>query len=477
MKVGTLRAGTSNSLGEDAQGGRSRSEPAASGRRRSRLEVRLAALLLLAPLLGAAGVVAAELVPDTRIADQLVEAHATGVLPESGLLEQTPLGTAPARYTECTSFSLGLGDRPGAGLFDRAMLSPAYTGCGRLTARLDTYGDTEALEPGTPYLRYWHGYAVISRPTLALAGVRGTRWVAIALSGVAIAALAVAVRRRWGTGVALVLVGPAILTTDTLLGGLSATTAWGGACAWLGGWLTFTVVEARPAARAAALAGAVAGALTAYGDLMTTMPGARALAGAGAALGAATPGREGPARGAWRLGGIAMAGWLVGLAWMWASKWIIAAAVLGIREVDETVRTQIAFRVSGDSRGTTGARSEGIMRNLRMWWEQPWTPWVVLGAVGGVAVLVVLALRRRPWRAVSWSLLLFAVGSFAVTLAWYAALNNHSQIHPQLVYRSLPLSLGASAAMAVVALRREAMWARAVPAPAGPYGEGGDRPA
>ncbi len=96
MKVGTLRAGTSNSLGEDAQGGRSRSEPAASGRRRSRLEVRLAALLLLAPLLGAAGVVAAELVPDTRIADQLVEAHATGVLPESGLLEQTPLGTAPA---------------------------------------------------------------------------------------------------------------------------------------------------------------------------------------------------------------------------------------------------------------------------------------------------------------------------------------------------------------------------------------------
>ena len=98
------------------------------------------------------------------------------------------------------------------------------------------------------------------------------------------------------------------------------------------------------------------------------------------------------------------------------------------------------------------------------------------GEKQGALVLIALGILGLAGAALLWSPR-FGLRSFAVTLAWYAALNNHSQIHPQLVYRSLPISLGASAAMAVVALRREAMWARAVPAPAGPYGEGGDRPA
>ena len=38
-------------------------------------------------------------------------------------------------------------------------------------------------------------------------------------------------------------------------------------------------------------------------------------------------------------------------------------------------------------------------------------------------------------------------------MSWYLALNNHSQIHPQLVYRSLPIAFGAVAALVVAASR------------------------
>ena len=38
-------------------------------------------------------------------------------------------------------------------------------------------------------------------------------------------------------------------------------------------------------------------------------------------------------------------------------------------------------------------------------------------------------------------------------VSWYLALNNHSQIHPQLVYRSLPIAFGAVASLVYAASR------------------------
>ena len=118
------------------------------------------------------------------------------------------------------------------------MRSPAYTGCTRLDAALDTYAETGTLRAGFPYLRYWHGYAVITRPALALFGVTGTRWIAFAFSLLAVFGMCTAVKRSFGLIATLFVVGPALLTSDMVVAGLSATTAIGSACAWLGGWIT-----------------------------------------------------------------------------------------------------------------------------------------------------------------------------------------------------------------------------------------------
>ena len=130
------------------------------------IDRRLLLLLLCAPLLGLIGVVAADLVPNDPIADNLVGADAAEQIGPSDA-NATPLGTSAACYTECTSFSLGLGTRPGANVLTNAMRSPAYTGCSRLDAasrrtprpaRCDLGFRTCAIGTGTPWcpVLRWH---------------------------------------------------------------------------------------------------------------------------------------------------------------------------------------------------------------------------------------------------------------------------------------------------------------------------------
>ena len=160
-----------------------------------------------------------------------------------------------------------------------------------------------------------------------------------------------AVKRAFGTVAAALLAAPTLLTTDAVIGSLSASSAIGTGSAWLAGWLSFRVVARRPAWRTSALIAALAGAITAYLDLMTTMPGSFALTVVGATLGAAAAGIHPTCRDAWRVTGAAAIGWGTGLAWMWASKWIIASFALGLDLVVDTVRSQIGFRLSGESAG------------------------------------------------------------------------------------------------------------------------------
>jgi hypothetical protein len=85
---------------------------------------RLLVLVLCAPLLGFIGVVAAETVPDTRIAHHLLDAERAGIIGVSDP-GPTPLGTTAARYSECTAFSVGLGDPRGENFVSAAMLGAA----------------------------------------------------------------------------------------------------------------------------------------------------------------------------------------------------------------------------------------------------------------------------------------------------------------------------------------------------------------
>ena len=140
-------------------------------------------------------------------------------------------------------------------------------------------------------------------------------------------------------------------------------------------------VAVRPNWVTAALAAAVAGAISAYLDLMTTMPGALALTSVGATLGACVAGRV--SLWTWRIAAAAVVGWIVGLAWMWGWKWVIAAIVLGFDTVDDSVRSQIEFRLSSGSSGVTDAASAaspptsrcgGTARSRRGWCSAPSPP-------------------------------------------------------------------------------------------------------
>ena len=68
---------------------------------------------------------------------------------------------------------------------------------------------------------------------------------------------------------------------------------------------------------------------------------------------------------------------------------------------------------------------------------------MVLGSVAALGVLALVSLARRRRLSGRWGLVICALIALAPAVAWYVALNNHSQIHPLLVYRSLPIAFGA----------------------------------
>ena len=327
-------------------------------------ERRLLVVLLCAPLLGFIGVMAAHAVPNSRIADHLIDAGGAGILADTSELGPTPLGTTAANYTECTAFSLGLADVAGEDVVAHALLGTAYTGCERLGAALDEYVDSGELPSGYSYLRYWHGYSILTRPGLGLFGVAGTRWLAFAFMAVAVGGMCAAVRRSFGTAPAVLLLAPTLLTTDVVIGSLSTSTAIGTGSAWVAGWLSFVLVRDRPAWRRAALVAALAGAVTAYLDLMTTMPGSYALTVAGATLGAMAAGVRLAGQGLWRVSAAGAGGWAIGLAGMWASKWLIASLVVGPATVMDAVTEAIEFRLSSGTHGVTDSRVRGLTINV-----------------------------------------------------------------------------------------------------------------
>ena len=112
-------------------------------------ERRLFVLLLCAPLLGFIGIMAAEAVPDTRIADHLLDGERGGIIGPSDP-GPTPLGTTAAFYSECTAFSVGLGDPPGQNRIAAAMLGTAYTGCERLPRHSPSSTRPGSFGPDSP---------------------------------------------------------------------------------------------------------------------------------------------------------------------------------------------------------------------------------------------------------------------------------------------------------------------------------------
>jgi len=138
-------------------------------------------------------------------------------------------------------------------------------------------------------------------------------------------------------------------------------------------------------------------------------------------------------------------GWIIGYAWMWMSKWLLAAWVLGADTVRSSITEQIDQRVDGDQAGVDHALFAGVRANLREWWALPLAP------VTLIAVLLAVAWAVRTRRLAggdglaSVDRLLLSVPAL-IPIVWFELLRNHSQVHALFTYRSIAVALGIAAA-------------------------------
>jgi hypothetical protein len=414
----------------------------------------LLTLLVSAPLLGLFGVVGAELVPDGRIAAHLVEALDRGEL-DARDRTISMLGTTADHYAECTAVTIGLGD-PTGNIVRRALFSPAAFGCVPAVDELSEFAATGVLTRQPDYMRYWHGYTVFTRPALALFGLSGTRWLAIAILGGAVAGFTRSAGRRFGRIPAALVLVPALLTTDMIVGGWSISQALGMATAWFAGWLVLVQTSRDATWPTAALAAAIGGAINAYFDLMVAIPASLILCTVAAGLTASTRDNRFALRPAVAAMGASAGGWLAGLGGMWFAKWLLAWLLVDRRRIVDSVRDQVEFRTGGDYEGVTGTRLTGFTKNVQYWWDQPLAPLVLLGVAVAVGYAVWRHTRRPAWRWQSIGEVAACCALAAVPFAlWYVVLNNHNQIHVWQTYRSVAVAIGAIAAFAYVAVGKE----------------------
>jgi hypothetical protein len=405
-------------------------------------------LALAAPLIGLLGVVAAEVVPDGRIAFHVADAMQRGEITAEDRTVSL-LGTTADHYAECVAVMIGLGDPPG-NLVKRALYSATAYGCVGSMAELERFVATGELPPQPDYMRYWHGYTVFTRPALAIFGLSGTRWLAFALLLLSIAAFARSVAVRFGVLAMGVVLVPGLLTTDMIVGGWSIAHALGLATAWVGGWIVLSQASRDDSWQVVALAAALGGAVSAYVDLMVAIPASLALCTVAAGLGSLSLRRRLDAA-VVRAMGVAVGGWAVGLSVMWAAKWAFAWLFVDHQRIVDSVRTQISFRTSGEYVDVRGSRFNGFTKNFSYWLDRPLTPLVLGAAAITVAVVAWRQRHRLRWSHAAWLAAALAVAAVPV-IAWYMILNNHNQIHFWLTYRSVAIAFGALVTVAVVAL-------------------------
>jgi hypothetical protein len=136
----------------------------------------------------------------------------------------------------------------------------------------------------------------------------------------------------------------------------------------------------------------------------------------------------------------ATGGWLAGFAWLWFTKWVVAAAVVGFTTVRRSVGGQIGERLDADVEGMSNDRTAGLARAWREWWDLPATGPVVVALV--VAAAVVVVVRRREIAA-TWAPRLLIAAPAVIPVVWHLVMRNHTLVHGWFTYRSFAVALGA----------------------------------
>lgn len=391
--------------------------------------------LVAAPILAAIfllALMAAGTAPSAPIVRHLAEDQEMFSAPRLRVLSGRKIDVG----TECIGLSFGL--PPAAaeqGLFEKAVRAPVFVSCPALTDYAATgVADAAAIDD---YHRYWHGYAALSRPLLALMPYRDLRMLTFNL----VLALFLALGYRLAKDFSLKFAF-AVLLPFYIVNFAGFFILWTKAVSWivmLGGGLYFAAAR-RPYERDPLFAFFLLGALTAYFDLLTTPP---MIFGVPAYIyffylmrGGAAPGPR-----ALLLRLAAIAGfWLAGYAGLWTAKFALSAAVIGPAAIGD-VMAAAANRIGGDWESVKHFPGAATLENFEAF-KPLW---------GGAALLLFFILPFARQRRRRTALLLarrapaFAVLAFA-PFVWFEVLSNHSQIHGLfthaiLVLTFIPLSL------------------------------------
>ncbi|MGA7205095.1 MAG: hypothetical protein WBX27_10745 [Specibacter sp.] len=381
--------------------------------------------------------VAGQAVPDKAIADNLAVDIHNGNYGPDGLPDR--MGSNSDTFTECIVAATGLG-HDGENLFVRAAYMPRLGSCKGGAAPILKLAAGEQLPSNqvASYSKYWAGYTVLTRPSIALFGLTGMRIISGALLLFSALTAVVVLGKRTNMWAAAGLFIPMALASNLMSTPSSsfsqaisisviffgvAITAWGAGKSMK--WTIFGV--------------GLSAALFCYVDLLTTpaIPWAFSTVTAAGVVYAKTR-RSRPTL---IVGVVAAVVWIVAFAGTWVSRWVFAAMFLGIRTTYKTMVSNIEFRTAGDNALVQHVVFAPTAANWNYWLGHISTAvfTLVLCAVV-IVVALLLTWRRHGARTVAvWPMLGL---SAVVVVAWWEALSNHSQIHMFFTNRGFPAMLG-----------------------------------
>jgi hypothetical protein len=334
-------------------------------------------------------------------------------------------------------------------LLRRALGGKNWGSCGYVVANVTgTAPDDHFVQPPRQYFRFWHGYQVLTRPILAVAGVAGIRIAGLALLFAGLLVLGLGVTRLVGLTAAVVLTAPLVLLTNFTELPYSFPHALDVSLALAScGALCLLVPRIRGDFWWLAAAGLALGAVFNFFTFLLTPALALALVMFVAPVWSWVIGGRG-----WRLSAL-MRGLVVGAAWLFGyggtfvSKWVLASAVFGWRPVWNDAHQTVSHRLYG---GDTGGPSYPVLGALRLNLAEYGHSTELIVLAVALALIAFVYIRRGGAALIDLAVL---AAPALIPFIWLFLLREHSNAHYWFTYRSLAISFGIVYAAAFIADR------------------------
>jgi hypothetical protein len=409
-------------------------------------------------------------VPD----EPVIARYEAGVGIAKSSVEPLPIGGLADSWSECIEILMHFGQDRFLAVARSDYPEVSSVPCVQYADAAATKTLDDQIAKPTSYTRYWHGYSVVLRPIFAYIGMDALRVLVGGLVLIAVGLWIAATTKAANLLVAVALVAPPALMSDTGWLGFSVQHALAYAVVIASAAVLTAIASSRSltATRWLWASVAIAGALANFVDILNVAPVAWAIAAAGVAIGllrrseaAAKPALGagegvGPTSGVARIltgSFIAALVWAFAFGLTWVVRWLLAIPFLGVRAVFDDVTGAVAIRGGVAERLWT----DGWTVTLA-WWERlpfgGWRPALVVLAVAGLVLLVRLVIARGR----RWALLArVGVSAWAAVLVpiWFLALGRHAADHGWFMYRGWAYALGIVAAAAFIPLPNGG-WAR-----------------